>query len=45
MASSPQANYTDRVTATLDDATVDFGVWRLLRGQSNGSLRQLISVF
>jgi hypothetical protein len=42
---SPQANYTDRATATVGEVVPTFADRGLLRGQRNGSPRPLISVF
>jgi hypothetical protein len=42
---SPQANYTDRATAAVDEVMPTFADRGVLRGQRNGSPRPLISVF
>jgi hypothetical protein len=42
---SPQANYTDRVTAAVGEVVPTFADRGVLRGQRNGSPRPLISVF
>lgn len=45
VAISPQANYTDWETAVAGEASVDSYRQRVLCGQTNLSLRLLISVF
>jgi hypothetical protein len=42
---SPQANYTDRVTAAVGEVVLTLADRGVLRGQRNGSPRPLISVF
>jgi hypothetical protein len=42
---SPQANYTDRATAAVDEVVPTSADRGVLRGQRNGSPRPLISVF
>jgi hypothetical protein len=42
---SPQANYTDRVTASCRRSQCQLLRIEVLRGQRNGFLRPLISVF
>jgi hypothetical protein len=45
VAFSPQANYTDRATAAVGEGVPTFADRGVLRGQRNGSPRQLISIF
>jgi hypothetical protein len=42
---SPRANYTDRLTAAIGEVSADLFGYGVLHGQSNRSLRPLISVF
>jgi hypothetical protein len=42
---SPQANYTDRVTAAVGEVVPTFAGRGVLRGQRNEFPRSLISVF
>jgi hypothetical protein len=41
----PQTNYTDRAASAASEFSANFWAYKLSRGQLNGSLRPLISVF